>query len=47
MRRAPQLVGTATGTLARAVRRTGRRLPGLKPSLEDAILGGTVALVSG
>jgi NAD(P)-dependent dehydrogenase (short-subunit alcohol dehydrogenase family) len=44
VRRAPQVLGSAAGTLARAVRRTGRRLPGLKPSLEDAISGRTVLI---
>jgi hypothetical protein len=33
----------AISTVARAVRRTGRRLPGLRPSLEDSISGGMTA----
>jgi NADPH:quinone reductase-like Zn-dependent oxidoreductase len=36
----------AAGTLARAVRRTGRRLPVLAPSLEQAV-DGKVVLVTG
>jgi NAD(P)-dependent dehydrogenase (short-subunit alcohol dehydrogenase family) len=37
---------SAAGTLARAVRRTGRRLPLLAPSLEQSV-GGKVVLVTG
>jgi NAD(P)-dependent dehydrogenase (short-subunit alcohol dehydrogenase family) len=44
VRHAPKLLGAAAGTLARAVRRTGRRLPLLKPSLEEAIEGRTVLI---
>jgi NAD(P)-dependent dehydrogenase (short-subunit alcohol dehydrogenase family) len=32
----------AAGTLARAVRRSGRRVPGIRPSLEQAVAGKTI-----
>jgi NAD(P)-dependent dehydrogenase (short-subunit alcohol dehydrogenase family) len=40
------LPASAAGTLARAVRRTGRRLPLIAPSLEQAV-GGRVVMVTG